>query len=812
MKSISFIIFFMCLCSAHSQSITGTVTNEKNNQPIPNVEVTLSPSSRKTTTDSNGKFTFKDLEQNYYTVYFYLEGFKYNQKAVELNTNEQVVVDIQLNSFDVSLEEILLFATPTQPTKKIEDALHTGTKITRKGLELVGVSGNNNIYNVLNIVPSVSVQSADAYGLSETDMRIRGVSDYYSGTTTDGIPNYGISPVGARNDIYDAENLESITLHKGAIPADVFSANGNRGGSIDIRYKRPTKVAEIETKQSYGTDDFKRTFLRLDSKELKTNTSAFISYSYTEAQKWKGLGVLGERNHVTAGVNQKLGDKLELELMYNYNDVFKHNLRGFNYGQIQDYKDNYTLDFNDELTGVLAQDRFYFDYNKGDFKNHLSIASLNYTKDRSNKGSFKVYYTKEEADYSFTRGSGMQPMKRDNTRDLSQIGITANWSGKISDYNYAFGYWFESFESDLNTKDYFILSDGLEFKWRNNYKSVSDGNTTIHNPYVKLSRSFNKFKAQVGLRYMYNQEPGTERFLSTAIDAYSPTSDPDLNTKKLKHDAFLTSVGIGYKFSNNLDMYLNYGRSYMRPYKYGPTFNTYLNNRDVFLANNMTYQSLMDSYEMETSDNFDLGINFTKNKVKIYATAFYNKQQNLISNILDPTINVNYNQNSGTVTGYGLELETYFNFYKNWVYFLHPSYTKMTYDENMSFVRGGNIETILIKDNQLPATPSEMVKTGIMYNKNGLSFNAAMTYTGERFGDATNIEKVSDFTVFDAAIKYNTKFNKVLSSCSFSLEMKNVLDRKYIGIVSAWDDGQNGSASYFFGAPRTIVGSITIML
>lgn len=113
MKSISFIIFFMCLCSAHSQSITGTVTNEKNNQPIPNVEVTLSPSSRKTTTDSNGKFTFKDLEQNYYTVYFYLEGFKYNQKAVELNTNEQVVVDIQLNSFDVSLEEILLFATPT---------------------------------------------------------------------------------------------------------------------------------------------------------------------------------------------------------------------------------------------------------------------------------------------------------------------------------------------------------------------------------------------------------------------------------------------------------------------------------------------------------------------------------------------------------------------------------------------------------------------------------------------------------------------------------------------------------------------------
>ena len=149
-KCTSFIVFFICFCSAHSQSITGTVTNEKNKQPLANVEVTLSHSSRKTKTDINGKYTINDLDRNNYTVYYSLEGFKFNQKSIQFNAQENIIADVQLSNFDVSLDEIILFATPTQPTKRAGDALSTGTEITKKGIEALGVVANGSVFNLLN--------------------------------------------------------------------------------------------------------------------------------------------------------------------------------------------------------------------------------------------------------------------------------------------------------------------------------------------------------------------------------------------------------------------------------------------------------------------------------------------------------------------------------------------------------------------------------------------------------------------------------------------------------------------------------------
>ena len=44
--------------------------------------------------------------------------------------------------------------------------------------------------------------------------------------TVEGVPNYGIMPIGAREDIYDMENMESVSLYKGASPADLGTGSG----------------------------------------------------------------------------------------------------------------------------------------------------------------------------------------------------------------------------------------------------------------------------------------------------------------------------------------------------------------------------------------------------------------------------------------------------------------------------------------------------------------------------------------------------------------------------------------------------------
>lgn len=818
MKNLYNIIFMLIAgLYAKAQTVSGKVIDNLTQKPISFVEVTISPTNKSIHTDDNGVFKFEEVPNGNYTLHFLSSEYTY--KKVEIKVDKaKTVVDVALQLSKVSLDEVVIFATPTQPTKRVADVLYTGVEINQKGLEIIGSTGLTNVHNALNISPSVSVLSQDPYGLSGNEMRIRGVRSFFSGMTTEGIPNYGIMPIGAREDIYDAENLETISLHKGAVPSDVFSASGNRGGSIDIRYKRPTNDFGFNINQSYGSNNFTRTFLRLDTGEFNTGTSAFVSYSYTEADKWKGAGKLAKRDHITTAISQKLGKKFNLELMYNYNDVFKHNFRGFSMDLIKDYKKNYNFDFTTKLTGNPAKDRFYYDYNKGNFKNQLGIAMLHYQHNDNNRGSVKFYITKEDAACRATQkprkiGTETLFIIRDSHRDLKQVGVTADWSGKIKNIDYALGYWFEAFSSDIsrvdkNAKDMSLLKKAPQFK------SVSLGDTYIHNPFIKLSYSHNNFRVQAGLRYMANVSSARNVYKLIAKNPlkYNTTPEKDMSTGTIVHSALLPSFGLGYKFSKQVETYLNYGRNYMRPYAYMPTFNAYTRYRQEFLANNFTYEDIIGGYDMETSDNFDLGVIFNHKKVKINANVYYSKQKDVLVNVVSPLPNVkaSYNQNVGKLTAYGAELETYINLNRNFTVFVHPSYTKMAYDNNIERMMNGKKTVVELKGNQSPATPEFMLKTGVLYNYKGFRFNSILNYTGERYGDALNKFKVPDFTVVDASLSYNHNFGKTIKSISVGMEFKNVLDRKYIGVISVWDDAQEGRASYSVGFPRTYLGSLKI--
>lgn len=822
MKNLYNIIFILIVgMYAEAQTIKGKILDNKTKETLPFVEVTISPTNKVTNSDENGNFIFSDVNKGSYTLHFLLDGYKYKRQQIEVTKNSNIVT-VFLDASEETLDEVMIFATPTQPTKRAADALYTGVEISQKGLEIIGSKGMSSVNNILNISPSVAVFSKDPYGLSGTQMRIRGAKSYFSGLTTEGIPNYGVMPIGGREDIYDAENLQSVSLHKGAVPADVFSASGNRGGSVDVRYKRPTHNFGANINQSYGTNNFTRTFLRLDTGEFDTGTSAFFSYSYTEADKWKGKGKLAERDHITTAISQKIGEKFNLELMYNYNNISKHHFRNYSVSKIKDFEKNYNFDFNEKLTGNPAKDQFYYDHNKGDYKNQLGIVMLHYKPNAENKGAIKFYITKEDAKFRShqrtrkdKKGNKIYVL-RDATRDLKQMGTTINWSGKINNVNYAVGYWFEAFVNYnlgrfyKNAKDMSLLNFGQ-------YKKQKTGSTFIHNPFIKLSYSYQNFKIQAGLRYMANISSGEDVFkLKTKKPlTFHSTKEKDMSIDRVTHDAFLPSLGIGYKFSDKLEAYLNYGRNYMRPYAFGPTFNTYAKYRKIFLENNYTYQDIIGNYDMETSDNFDLGLIFNHKKVKVNANVYYSKQKDVLVNVVSPLPNLNasYLQNAGKLTTYGAELETYFNINRNFTLFFHPSYTNISYDNNIErFNRKGKRITIKLKGNQSPATPKYMIKSGILYSYKGFKFNSMVNYTGERYGDALNIFKIPSFTVADASVSYKHDFGKSIKSISLGMEVKNIFNKKYIGAIRAWDDAQEGRASYNVGFPRAFIGSLKINL
>ncbi|MDO4763295.1 MAG: TonB-dependent receptor [Flavobacteriaceae bacterium] len=717
---------------------------------------------------------------------------------------------LEINAQETSTEikEVVVVKNVTQPTKKIDDKLYTGTEITKKGIDALGVVANSNIFNIVNIVPSVSVNTTDAYGLGQNVMRIRGVRSMFSGMTMEGIPNYGLSPIGAREDIYDKENLGSVSLYKGAVPADVFTGSGNRGGSIDLSFRRSGRETGLELMQSFGSNNYKRSFVRFDSGEFvsgeDTKTSFYTSFSYTDANKWKGFGKLATRKNFSLGITHHFNNHLKMELFTTYNHTFRNSFRPMNYKDVMNFDKSYNFDFNEHQTNIPEQDRFYFGYNSGNYENINSIMSIQYQPSEDHSFFLKPYYAKENAKYSLTAGNIKKPLKNDITRDFWQAGLVFSYRGRIQNLDYSLGYWYEASDNQGFTVNNSITNNGLVPRGKNIFIDV-DGLGHLHNPYIKLAYNIGQFKVQAGLKYMAYRTPGSTRYLPSKQNSFVREEKPaeDLNTKTRLNDAFLPSVGVGFEANKNLEFYLNYGKGYMRQYS-GVT-NPYLDNRKAFLDANITLQSILDNWKTETSDNFDLGIIVDYDKVKINANVFYTKQNNVLSNVVDSRVNVNYNQNVGQQEGYGAELESYVYIAKGLSFFMNPSYTKFSYKENLN-QKGKVLE---IKGKQAPAVPVWMFKTGLMYDYKGLYANAFANYTGKRYGDATNKEEIPEFTLFDASFGYKHKFGKK-SSVSFGAEVKNIFDKKYVGVITFGDQQLEGGTGYFVGFPRTFIASLKL--
>ena len=715
------------------------------------------------------------------------------------------------------LKPITVMGELIRPTRQAGDSLYTGTTVTQRGIELLGTPAKTSVYNVLDLLPGLNVESNDPYGLSGKDIRIRGVKGYFTGITVEGIPNYGIMPVGPREDIYDMENMESVSLYKGAGPADLGTGSGNRGGSVELRLRRPEDNLGIELSQSFGSEDFVRTFLRLDSGKLPSKTKLFASYSYTNANKWKGKGELGPRNHVTLGLTQKVNDVINIDLFYNFNDVERHFFRNLNYEEADhiNQHDNFYRHYNDKLTSNPKEDINYYDYNRGKFINRdlMSIISINIP--GKFNFSLKPYYSTENASYregeeGFPVTGYAQPKKAgvlNKIRDLERYGARGELNFDISGLEITTGYWFESHDLGKYVKRFVTTPRGLQYNGYM-YYAENNGRGKIHSPYVKLSYELNKFKFQAGLKYFYYEEPASTGYISDAT--LKLKKDPDISLKKMNYDKVLPGFGIGYEFNKHAGMYFNYGRNYMRPYAYVPITNLYAMKKKLFKKANMTLQDIFDDWKMETSDNFDLGFRYKQKYFSIAPVFFYSKHHNLLASVDDPRVinpqnkqPISYYQNVGDATAYGFELALNLYPSKNLIVYFNPSYTHMSFDDD--FKRGDKV--LRIKNNQIPDTPKWIVKSGVIYTRNNFEINPSVKWIDSRYGDALHKEKIDGYTVVNLNLGYTIDDFWGLREAKVGLELSNLLNKRYVGEIIADDTGTG--AEYYAGAPFAVILTIS---
>ncbi|MGB9744810.1 MAG: TonB-dependent receptor [Desulfurella sp.] len=701
------------------------------------------------------------------------------------------------------LEAVNISATPiVEPTKQTEQTVFSGLEVTKQGMDLGGTQAQTSVYNAINILPDVSIENADSSGLyaEGTNVRIRGVRGYLGAMTVEGIPNYGGNPMGPRDYIYNMQNFKAIKVYESAMPASLGVGVGNRGGAIELVPLWPLKTTQFKMQQTYGSYELYENFFRFDSGNIdKTNTRFSVSYSYGIANKWRGPGEIGPRNNVNFMLDQPVGDVFDAKVFFNYNFVKQNLYRALTYAQIDDTN----LDYNSSKTSVASKDINYFGYNHGDFQNTDFFSILTIKPTNIFDVVLKPYYSKENT--RIWQGISPQNIVQKRTRDIDRKGIIAQFDLNVNHFKVSSGMQYEVSNMDIYSQNYAILGDNLSYRGYGVFATTGD--SYIKSPFLQVAFEDQKFKAQAGIKYFRFNDSASQGYVTSKTAPYSLVRAPDLDRKERLYDIWLPNVGLSYKFSDEFELYANYGRNFIRPYAYMPLINLYNSNRQAFQKAHITLNDLFDGYNIERSDNIDLGARIRGSWFDLLPTFFYSKQKDLLTTVYDPRVKLNYQQNIGKATGYGFELA--FNAYVNdyLTFFFNPSFTRLTYDNDISYQ--GSL--IGCKDKQIVDVPKWLIKSGFIVNYDKWQFIPSVIYVGSRYADAGHTQEVASYATLNAQINYTLKNIYKMHELKLSLQLNNILNKKYIAVINSMDDALAGNTSFYPGEPfnASLTASLT---
>lgn len=697
------------------------------------------------------------------------------------------------------------------PTKQAEETVYTGTAVTTKGIEIQGAKASMQVYGAIDILPGVNTEQPDNRGLGveQSSVRLRGVRSSLGALTVEGVPNYGGNPIGPRDYLYDMENMASVSVYKGATPADIGAGVGTRGGAIVLHPRWPDEEPGAELSQRLGSDAFTRTYARLESGLLNdTGTRIAGAFSYADADKWRGPGSLGPRTNANLALVQPTGEDLEVKVWLNHNDQDQHLYRPLTYAQISDLDANRNLDFNAERTGQAAQDIYYYNYNRGTYDNTDLLSIISYDPGAGIKLSLKPYYSKEDTEVLQGTTSGGGRVQERN-RNIERWGLIAEASKEIGGVSAKLGYHYEHTDMDITTQNYAITSAGLAY--RGYGVLATTGSTHINSPYAKLAGGLGDFDWQVGLKYFSFRDTESEGYTTGGPPSYGLVRAPDLDRSARTHEIWLPSVGVSYDVTPEAQLYASYGKGFIRPYSYIPIINAYNGNRDAFQAAGVTLDELFSGYDMEESDTLDIGLRYRGERFELMPTLFFAKYKNLLTSVSDARVLVDgmpisYQQNIGEATGYGLEVA--FNAYLSdrLTLYVNPTYTRLTYDDDLTY-QG---TTIAAKGNQVVDTPTWMGQAGIIYRWGDFEITPRFRYLGERYGDSTHQESIDDVFLADLTLSYSTERLWPGKRLKATLELSNLFDEDYVAVIKASDDSRGGSPSYYPGAPFTAMLTVGV--
>lgn len=267
-------LFGNLVVAQNGSLVSGTVKDEAG-QPLPGVNVLEKGTSNGGTTDFDGNFSIKTVNQNTVLEISYV-GFK----TQEIQVSGSSVINVILKAELESLDEVVVIG---YGSVRKSDLTGSVSSMTGKALEEIPVS---NVAEVLSgRMAGVQVTSAEGSPDSEVKIRIRGGGSL----TQDSSPLIIVDgfPVNSMSDV-SPSNIADITVLKDASSTAIYGSRGANGviiittikgkdGKIDVNFnsfygmKNIAKTIDVQTPEDFVKWQYEYALLRnpddLDSYE-----------------------------------------------------------------------------------------------------------------------------------------------------------------------------------------------------------------------------------------------------------------------------------------------------------------------------------------------------------------------------------------------------------------------------------------------------------------------------------------------------------------------------------------------------------------
>lgn len=726
--------------------------------------------------------------------------------------------------------------------------------ITREALlsAPAGITG----LKMLESLPGFNVQANDALGMYEfgNSVSVRAFNFQQIGFLLDNIPmgrsdQFGGSPIYR---YVDNENLLRVTASAGA--GDVaLPSYASLGPIVDYFTQAPSEEAGGAISQTFGSDDQRRTFLRLEMGKVGP-VSGYVSGSWIKGDLWRGPGTI-DRKHYEGKLKYDLPNGGDITFQTVHNDYFDYDSPSITKaqyagtaGDVFGRKGRYfaylgavptSVPFGTPLsipTGSLPETMAGVPYSNANYaqyykfainkrKDHLYGLTLNtpitdnldltttaYYEDKGGYGVSPEAYATSLASYNAERlivpglfaPKGIQ-------YGLSGIdgirqGVTAKLAWHVGFNKIEAGVWLENDDYHRTQNRYNVENGNPDGKplfnervhAQRDYKSLRETTQFFLKDTLTLMDS--KLKLELGFK-------ATD--IDYKISGYRNPNDY-INSRRplLKDnwkDSFLPQVGAVYSVTGRDQIFASYSENMALP----------RGADDIFSAASPTVAGPAP----ETSTNWELGYRANHRTFNASIVAYQTEFKNRLQAFAAPVpggggITETFFQNVGAVRAKGVEFSGQWKpeLFAGKAYFnANLSYNSAKFQDDVLNYRASATAaatTLGIAGKKVPDFPDWVLQGGVTVEPfDGLLMNVSARHLESRFTNFINSESVGGYTIVNAYIDIGDGFSAgPFSQIKARVNIDNLFDKDYLGTINTT---VNTAASFRPAPPRTVQFTIS---